>query len=225
MTGTELPWVAVEGNSGVGKTRLARNVSAVLGDDCVLLEELPDAAAGTLPAAVIEALRSSGDLFLRTGMPLTETVLLSALHVHRWESLAPPPQARLVLEDRGPYSVAAYQAAIISAASPDGSEALAVARRILGLITQWRPLPTVTVLLLDDPAVCQRRFEQRIGRPATSSERQLMTRASDLYLRLAAAAAPGSLTVIDRTPLTEQQATSRLLDACTRAAEPGQAGG
>jgi dTMP kinase len=225
MISAELPWVTLEGISGVGKTHLARNVSAILGADCALLAELPGSAAGTLPAAVIAALRGNGDLFLRTGTPLTETVLLSALHVHRWESMSAPARARLVLEDRGPYSVAAYQGAIISAGSSDSSEALMAGLRILGLITQWRPLPAMTVLLRDDPARCLRRFEQRIGRPATGSECQLMTRVGDLYLQLAAAAEPDRLTVIDRTGLSEQQATALVLDVCTRAARSRPAGG
>jgi thymidylate kinase len=137
--------------------------------------------------------------------------------VHRWESLDAPAQARLVLEDRGPYTVAAYQGAIISAGSSGAGDALTAALRILGLIAQWRPLPAMTVLLRDDPGRCLRRFEQRIGRPATRGERQLMGRASDLYLQLAAAA-PDDLTIIDRTGVSEQQATALLLDACSQAA-------
>lgn len=213
MISRELPWVSLEGTNGVGKTHLARNVSAVLGDRCFLLTELPDAAAGTLPAAVITALRGSGDLFLRTGSPLTETVLLSALQVHRWESLAAPAPARLVLEDRGPYSVAVYQGALIAAGPSGDGDGIAAATRILGLIAGWRPLPAMTVLLRDDPARCLQRFEQRIGRPATRSERQLMAQASRLYLELAAAA-PDGVTVIDRTGLSEEESTAIVLAAC-----------
>jgi thymidylate kinase len=216
MTGPQRPWVSLEGINGVGKTHLARNVAAILGDGCVLLAELPDAEAGTLPAAVIAALRSGGDLFLRTGTPVTETVLLSALQVHRWESLTAPARAHLILEDRGPYTVAAYQGAIIAAGSAGTSDALTTALRILGLIAQWRPLPTMTALLRDDPGRCLSRFEQRIGRSATRSERQLMARASDLYLQLAATA-PDDMTIIDRTGLSEQQATALVLDTCIRA--------
>lgn len=213
MMRPQLPWVSLEGVNGVGKTRLAQNVSATLGDGCVCLSELPDAAAGTLPAAVIAALRGHGDLFMRTGSPLTEMMLLSALQVHRWESLAASPPARLVLEDRGPYSVAVYQAAIFAG---DG-DSVTMAMRILDLIAGWRPLPTITLLLRDDPDRCLRQFEQRIDRSASSDERQLMARASDLYLQMAAAA-PGGVTVIDRTGLSEQEATAIVLDACHRAA-------
>ncbi len=121
----KLPWISLEGINGVGKTHLARQVAAQLGEACLLVSELPDSEAGTLPAAIIATLRRSGDLFLRTGQPLTETLLLSALQVYRWESLTAPAAVQLVLEDRGPYSVAVYQAAVIFSAAPArGGEAV-----------------------------------------------------------------------------------------------------
>lgn len=52
-----------------------------------------------------------------------------------------------------------------------------------------------------------------------------MTRVGNLYLQLAAAAEPDRLTVIDRTGLSEQQATALVLDVCTRAARSRPAGG
>ena len=209
----ELPWVSLEGPNGAGKTYLGQQAARQLGGTCVLLSELPDTAAGTLPAAVIAALRSGGDLFLRGGLPLTETALLCALQVHRWESLAPPPGARVVLEDRGPWSVAVYQAVI--AAHGKGSP-LDLARWIMSAIGAWRPLPATTVVLLDDPLRCVRRFEERIGRPATASECQLMAAAASLYAELAASCPPG-LTVIDRTVLTPDACTDAIAAACAQA--------
>ena len=114
-----------------GKTYLGLQAAQRLGNACALIAELPDAVAGTLPAAVIGALRADGDLFLRGGLPLTETALLCALQVHRWESLAPPAGTRVVLEDRGPWSVAVYQAVI---GGPAGGSVMTLARWILGTI-------------------------------------------------------------------------------------------
>lgn len=208
-----LPWVSLEGPNGVGKTYMGQQVAQRLGGSCVLLSELPDAAAGTLPAAVIAALRSGGDLFLRGGLPLTETALLCALQVHRWESLVPPPGAQVVLEDRGPWSVAVYQAVI--AGHGEGSP-VNLARWIMGAIGAWRPLPATTVLLLDDPGACARRFEERTGRAATASERDLMAAAASAYAELAAVCPPG-LTVIDRTAMTTAACTDAIATACEQA--------
>jgi dTMP kinase len=208
-----LPWVSLEGPNGAGKTYLGQQAARQLGGACALLPELPDAAAGTLPSAVITALRSGGDLFLRGGLPLTETALLCALQVHRWESLAPPPGARVVLEDRGPWSVAVYQAVIAS--HGEGSP-LRLARWIMDVIGAWRPLPATTVLILDDLGVCVRRFEQRTGRPTTASERQLMAAAASVYTELAADWPPG-LTVIDRTVLPPAACTDAIAAACDQA--------
>lgn len=208
-----LPWVSLEGPNGAGKTYLAQQATRQLGGACVLLSELPDAAAGTLPAAVIAALRSGGDLFLRGGLPLTETALLCALQVHRWESLAPPPAARVVLEDRGPWSVAVYQAVI---ADHGKGSPMRLARWIMSVIGAWRPLPATTVLILDDPGLCVRRFEQRTGRPATASERQLMAGAAWAYTELAAGCPPG-LIVIDRTVMPPAACADAIAAACVQA--------
>lgn len=209
----ELPWVSLEGLNGAGKTYLAQRAMRQLGSDCLLLAELPDAAAGTLPAAVIGALRSGGDLFLRGGLPLTETALLCALQVHRWESLTPPPGARAVLEDRGPWSVAIYQAVI---ADRGERSPMSVARWLMGVIGAWRPLPATTVLLLDDPGLCMRRFEQRTGRVSTASERQLMAAVAGVYTELAASCAAG-LVVIDRTAKTPAACADAIAVACVQA--------
>jgi thymidylate kinase len=208
-----LPWVSLEGPNGAGKTYLGQQAARRLGSACALLSELPDAEAGTLPASVIAALLAGGDLFLRGGLPLTETALLCALQVHRWESLAPPPGARVVLEDRGPWSVAVYQAVI---AGRGESNPLALARWIMSVIGTWRPLPATTVLLLDDPGTCARRFEQRTGRPATASERGLMTAAASVYAELAACRPPG-LIVIDRTAMSPAACADAIAAACEQA--------
>lgn len=230
-------WVSLEGVNGVGKTHLARHAAARFGPGIRLLSELPDTPAGQLPGRVIAALRADGDLFLRTGHPGTETLLLAALQVHRYETTAGEP-GQVVLEDRGPYSVAAYQAAVATmqapeldgAAGADGAgvfsgaaeldRSVALAARILDVIAAWRPLPRV-LLLVDDPARCALRFEQRIGRPATGSERALMARAAHLYEQLAAAR-PHGVTVLDRRELDTEDLLTAIVTTC-RTAQPAPA--
>ncbi|MEV7006664.1 thymidylate kinase [Streptosporangium sp. NPDC051022] len=211
MTAT-MAWVSVEGLNGVGKTHLIRQVAAVLEPACVPLVELPDAPPDLLSGRVIAALRQNGDLFLRTGTPRTETLLLMALQVHRHECLGDTGTGRVVLEDRGPHTVALYQAAILT---PDGDDerALQLAEAILTTIGAWRPLPDLTVLLRDDPARCLVRFEQRIGRPARADERTLMERVDRLYERFAAAY-PQRMSLLDRRDIDESGLVAAIAEAC-----------
>jgi len=207
-------WVSIEGVNGVGKTHLAAEAARILGPALLPLIELPDSHPERLPGQVIAALRGGGDLFLRTGHPRTETLLLSALLVHRHENTDPPPGVEVVLEDRGVDSVAAYQAAILT---EDDEHAHTLARQILHTMAMWRPLPDATVLLRDDPAACLRRFRHRIGRPASRDEQRLMARVDGLYTRLAAEE-PHRFTLIDRRHTDEQAAVEAIITACLRAA-------
>jgi len=207
MTERDAPrWVTVEGCNGVGKTHLVSAARVLLGTECIAVAELPDANPGSLPGQVIAALAAGGDLFLRGGAPFTETLLLAALQVHRYETTAPGAKCRLVLEDRGPLTVAVYQAAILE---PDhDSAALATARQILAMITTWRPLPHTTVLLRDDPRECLHRFARRIGRAVRPDEARLISRAGDLY-DLLAGEVPG-LIVLDRRDTTDTATAHRI---------------
>ncbi|WP_316527569.1 thymidylate kinase [Kitasatospora brasiliensis] len=211
-------WVTLEGVNGVGKSHLGRLASAALGVVCVPLVELPDSAPAGLPGQVVAALYAGGDRFLRTGHPATETLLLAALQVHRYESLPPVGAGRTVLEDRGPTSVAVYQAAVLaeSKASTDGW-ALQQALEIERTIQAWRPVPTTTVLLTDDPAVCLARFEDRTGLPASADECALMARAGRIY-HLLAADRPEQYLVLDRRTVGEADAVECIVEACRRAA-------
>jgi thymidylate kinase len=211
MTVTRPRAVALEGTNGAGKTYLARRAAALAGPSCHLAAELPDSAG--LPAQVVTALRAGGDPFLRTGAPRTETLLLAALQVHRMETLPALPDGTTVLEDRGPLSVAVYQAVILHPGDP--ATALAAAEQILALIGQWRPLPHA-LLLIDDPRRCRDRFTQRSGRPPSPGETRLMTEAAGLY-ELIAARSPRGITILDRRELDEDACASIIARACAAA--------
>lgn len=209
-------WVNLEGVNGVGKTHLAQEAAGRLGDRCVPLVELPDAPPGGLSGQVIAALHTAGDMFLRTGHPRTETLLLAALQVHRFESLPPPEPGKVVLEDRGPHSVAVYQAAVLAETTGVSDEqALTTVWHILSTIASWRPEPTATVVLVDDPQRCLERFEQRIGRTTEASERALMARAGRLY-HLMAAAHPNRYLVLDRRRTASEEIVATITDVCLR---------
>jgi thymidylate kinase len=203
--------VALEGTNGVGKTYLAHRAAALLGSRCRLVAELPDSAAADLPGHVISALRGAGDAFLRTGVPLTETLLLAALQVHRYESLPPLTSRTVVLEDRGPLSVAVYQAVILHPGDPDA--ALARAGQILTLIGQWRPLPSRVLLLTDDPGRCQDRAARRNGHAPGSSDLALIDAAAALYEQLAARD-PAGYIVLDRRQIGEDACIRAIADLC-----------
>jgi thymidylate kinase len=216
MTATRPHAVALEGTNGAGKTYLARRAAALAGPSCHLIPELPD--SGGLTAQVITALQAGGDPFLRTGVPRTETLLLAALQVHRAETLPPLASGTTVLEDRGPLSVAVYQAVILHPGNP--AAALAAAEQILALIGQWRPLPHA-LLLTDDPRRCRDRLTRRSGRPPSPGEAHLMTEAAGLY-ELIAARSPRGITILDRRELDEDACADAIARSCAAAGAAGR---
>lgn len=207
-------WVTLEGVEGVGKTYLASRLAPLFGPQCLLLSEVTDVAADSVPGQVITALFRTGDVFLRTGHPLTETFALLGLKVREYERLQPvqPEGVDLVLEDRGVDTVAVYQAAILAGDGP-AEETYALARQIAAVASRWRPPPDLTVLLVDDLDTCAARFAARLGRALQPDERALMSRADQLYARLAAAE-PERFVVIDRTGRTDAEALSTIHQTC-----------
>ena len=213
MTATA-SWVSVEGLNGVGKTYLTGRLAARLGASCRLLSELTDHGTGRLTGQVIDALLRGGGTFLRTGHPVTETFALLALKVYEHEHLthrAQPPPA-LVLEDRGPDTVAVYQAAILTGGQQPGMAA-EVVRRITEVAMRWRPLPARTLLLVDDLDLCLRRFGARLERPVDPADRDLLVRVDRLYGDLAAAH-PDRIHVIDRRGRGESDVLDEMQSCC-----------
>ncbi len=101
----------------------------------------------------------------------------------------------MIIEDRGVDSVAVYQAAVLCFPEPPSSPAPAqphdcapesTTRAILSSIRGWRPFPDLTILLTDDPTVCGRRFADRIHRPLSPADTQLLVEIDRLYRALAA---------------------------------------
>ncbi|OHV27518.1 hypothetical protein BCD49_38755 [Pseudofrankia sp. EUN1h] len=200
----------------MGKSYLARRAATELGDRCVPLVELSDSHPGLLPGRIIDALLAGGDPFLRTGCPQTETLLLAALQVHRYETTT-VRAGQVVLEDRGPHSVAVYQAAVLGGDAASDDETFTEAQGLLDLMARWRPLPGRTILVLDDPASCRRRFEERLGRPALPGEIGLMERVTRLYGRFAAAL-PHRFEVLDRRRLDANACADSIVAVCRQAA-------
>jgi dTMP kinase len=206
-------WVTLEGVEGVGKTYIAQRLAQRLGPRCVLLNELTDQDAEGLPGQVVTALSQTGDVFLRTGHPLTETFALLALKVREYERLQSAGSGvDIVLEDRGVDSVAVYQAAILAGEGPL-ERMHALAQGIHAAAARWRPPPDLTVLLIDDLDTCERRFAERIGRPLREEERALMRQADQLYA-WQAEATPARFVVMDRAGATEEETLARLQRTC-----------
>ena len=193
-------WVSIEGVNGVGKTHLARLLSARLGAQAQLVSELTDDGDDPVIRDVVSAL-SVGRSFLRTGQPLTETLALLALKVREYERVTmmptPPP---VVIEDRGVDTVACYQAPILADVI-DGAEPSTDCRRLAEFIyataASWRPLPHRTVLLLDDPEVCARRYTAREHRLLNDDEQALIAAADALY-QWRAEREPDRFRILDR---------------------------
>lgn len=192
-------WVSVEGVNGVGKTTAIRAVAASLGSQCLRLDELTDQAADTLPGQMIAALAAGGDVCLRTGHPVVETLALLALKFREFERLTPEllDGVDVILEDRGVDSVAVCQGAILHN-EHRATPARAVAEKILATARQWRSTPDATLLLTGDREVCVARFAARLGRTIPASALQVIEQTDHLYRELAAAE-PDRFTVIDVT--------------------------
>lgn len=203
-------WVSVEGINGVGKTDAVVGAAAVLGPRCLRLDEVTDKAGDTLPGQVIAALGANGDVFLRTGHPVAETLALLALKVREFERLTAGDLAGVdvVLEDRGVDTTAVYQAVILAAQYP-GTDMLALAERILATTIQWRPLPDATVLLTGDRTLSTARFAARAERVFSALDHQMFAQAEALYLELARAH-PKRFTILDVTGYSREETTQAL---------------
>jgi dTMP kinase len=203
-------WVSIEGVEGVGKTYLAPRLAAWLGARCTLVNEVTDTAPTELVGKVIEALSSDGDLFLRTGHPLTETFALLAVKAYERERHG-EIAASFVLEDRGFDSVAIYQAIIL--AGDDATEEVTLARRIQAVAEHWHRPPDLTLLVVDDIDRCLQRFSSRIGRALRPDEVDLVVQADRLYTRFARAE-PDRFEVIDRRGHDDVETVEQMHDAC-----------
>jgi dTMP kinase len=206
-------WVSVEGINGVGKTTAVRATAASLGSRCVQLDELTDQAADTLPGRVIAALSAEGDVCLRTGHPVAETLALLALKFREVERLTPELLygVDVILEDRGVDSVAVCQGAILHA-EHRATPVRAVAEQILATARQWRSMPDATLLLAGDLKVCVARFAARIGRTLPASALEVIEQTEQLYQELAAAE-PDRFTVIDVTGYDREETGKAVEDA------------
>ncbi|WP_042380241.1 dTMP kinase [Streptacidiphilus melanogenes] len=209
-------WVSVEGINGVGKTTSVRATAAALRSPCLRLDELTDQASDTLPGRVIAALASSGDVCLRTGHPIVETLALLALKFREVEHLTPEllDGVEVILEDRGVDSVAVCQGAILHAEHP-ATPARMVADQILATVRRWRSMPDATLLLTGDRDVCLARFAARIGRSLPASAVEVIERTDQLYRELAAAE-PDRFTVIDVTGYGPEE-TGKAVETAVRA--------
>jgi dTMP kinase len=213
--------VTVEGIEGAGKTHLSRLAAERLGDRCRLLGEITDQQDSALAVRVMTALSRGGDLWLRTGHPVTETLALLALKAAAHEHAAGGGHAGLVLEDRGIDTVAVYQALILAGPAAPDSEVRGLMDQVYGTARRWLPLPGLTLLITDDPDACVSRLQQRTGRQVTPGDRALMIRAARLYGQQAARE-PGRFRVISRAGRTADETVADIIAACTAAAGSGK---
>jgi dTMP kinase len=208
-------WVTVEGIEGVGKSHLVSKLADRLGGRCAVVAEITEQSGTSMPGRVISALYAAVDPFLRTGHPAAETLALIALKIREHELVRrrPGPGAEIVLEDRGIDTVAVYQALIIAGVRARIEEILPLMRRIYATAAHWRPLPDLTLLVVDDLNACIGRFQARLGRSLPPRDLALIGRANEIYTHLASCE-PTRFVIIDRVGRSEPEAVDRMYAAC-----------
>lgn len=207
--------VSIEGINGVGKTYLTNRLRTLLphtGREVPLvLEEFSARIAGdrnlgrTLLRALVDT--ADGDMFLRSGTPGTEALLLFAIKAYDLDVARPAlAEGRLVIEGRGLDTTVVYQALL---AESGETAAAARAKALLTFAAAWRALPDLTILITDDPERAMQRAEHRGAFTYSARDRDLQRRASDLYLHLAADD-PHRFRVLDRRTTDEDGAIERM---------------
>lgn len=207
-------WITVEGIEGVGKTYLTGQLAARLGSGCRLLGEVTDAASGSLTSQVITALSRTGDLWLRTGHPVTETLALLALKVAEYERFHARDEDGIILEDRGIDSVAIYQALVLAGTGAPDTETRRAMELVYATAARWRPPPDRTILLVDDTATCISRLQERTGVTVSRQDQALVARAAELYA-WQADREPDRFRVIRRSGRDPEETINELARACT----------
>jgi dTMP kinase len=218
--------VSTEGINGVGKTYLTARLAATLtqpdGTEPLVLEEFSArTGAADFGRALLAAMTHAapGDMFLRSGTPAAETLLLLAIKMHDLDTARPAlATGRLVFEGRSLDTTAVYQALIMH--PRDGSAALNTARTILHLAASWRMQPDLTILVLDDPDTAITRAQTRGSFLYSREDHRLQHQAARLYEALAPED-PARIHILDRRTLDEEAAVQQMRTWITAAQNPG----
>ncbi|HEV2347906.1 MAG TPA: dTMP kinase [Actinocrinis sp.] len=213
--------ISIEGINGVGKTYLTDRLRTLLpasgrGAPLVLEEFSARKTGDDLGRALLHALidTADGDMFLRSGTPGTEALLLFAIKAYDLDIAHPAlAEGRLVIEGRGLDTTAIYQALLTESSD---TAATARARALLEFAATWRALPDLTILIIDDPDRAMQRAEQRGTFTYSAADRSLQRRAAALYLTLATDA-PDRIRILDRRTVDENGAVQQMRDWITKA--------
>ncbi|HBY20912.1 MAG: hypothetical protein A2Y24_04455 [Clostridiales bacterium GWE2_32_10] len=175
--------ITLEGISGTGKTFYKKKLQEEFKDNesVVFIKEIFDEVHEGLSKKIFSALRHTGDRFFNMGVPLTETFLLLAGSMYKYESVVRKmlEEGKIVIEDRGIDTVAVYQALLISAQT--GEDPLKCSSDILNFISKFRALPDTTFLLERDVETSIRRAEIRDDNPYTEEQVEYLKTVDSLY--------------------------------------------
>lgn len=204
--------ISVEGLNGVGKTYLTALLARQLPAPPLVVEEFAarNDKGSDLGAVIIRTLYGAavGDPFLRSGHPGAETLALLAVKMFDFERCrASLAAGQLVIEGRSVHSTAVYQSLICH--PDDDSAACEQARGLLNLAAAWRPMPDLTILIVDDTSTAIGRAQRRDGRTYNAEQRHVHERAALLYARLALAD-PARMPVLDRRALSTRQLVAEM---------------
>ena len=179
--------LSLEGISGTGKTFYRQKLEETISerDDIVFLKEIFNEAQEGLNKKIFSALYHTEDRFFDMGVPLTETMLLLARSMYKYESTIKDvlAQGKTIIEDRSIDTIALYQAILIS--QKHGGNPMDIAEKIYSFVGTFRTLPEKTFLLYGDADLAISRAEKRDKKPYQPEEIQLLKAVERFYQKYA----------------------------------------
>lgn len=204
---------SLEGISGTGKTYYRKKLEEVINNDgnTILIKEIFDEAQKGLGQKIFSALYHTKDRFFNMGLPYTETMLLLARSMYKYESTIKGliDSGKTVIEDRSIDTIALYQAILI--AQKYGGNPMEIAENIYSFVKVFRPLPEKTFLLYGNPDLSIKRAEERDGKPYKPEEVKLLN-AVDKFYQIYADKHPERFVKLNIQELSPEQIIKKMQD-------------
>ena len=205
--------LSLEGISGTGKTFYRKKLEETIQnkENIIFIKEVFDEAQDGLNKKIFSALYHTEDRFFNMGVPLTETMLLLARSMYKYESTIKKymDSGNIVIEDRSIDSIALYQAILI--AEKNGGNPMEIAEKIYSFAQNFRPLPEKTFLLYGNSNLAISRAEKRDGVPYKPEALNLL-KAVEKFYQIYANNHPERFVKLNIEELSQEQIIRKMQD-------------